>query len=109
MKTKATPDEALRAFYRECESALVDPVLADRVRERMKTLIDSARTTMGVSSGASPSEPVSMVLRGQVTPPVRLEKPTQTPDELVELAINRVVEACRSYWAEAKAKGTPIT
>jgi len=103
-RTKETREEALRAFYRECESALVDPVLADRIRERMKTLITSATATTGISIGASPSEPVSMVLRDQMTPPVRLEKPGETPDELVESAINRLAEACRTYWAEAKTK-----
>jgi hypothetical protein len=103
-----TPDGALLDFYLECQVALVDPLVADETRVKAKALIDRMKATRKTLSPedipvAIPDKIVNVVINDELCPPVRLTKPTETPDELVELAINRIAEACRKYWAEAKA------
>jgi hypothetical protein len=99
-----TPEEALRCFYLECKAGLVDPAVADEIRAKVLAMIDEFRGKTGSAFGASTLSsggPISVVIQ-DVLQPVRIPKSTQTPDELVELAINRVAEACRKYWAQAK-------
>jgi len=90
-----SPDDALRYFYLECKTSLVDPAKADEARARWKALMEKIKPGF--------SDPNGYI--GTVPYPVRTEKRTETPEELVELAINHVTEACRKYWAQAKAKG----
>jgi len=92
------PEDALHSFYLECKAALIDPAVAEEIRARATAMFGTA-----VPSGV----PVGLVIHDVLQPPVRIPKPKETPEELVELAINRVAEACRKYWAQAKANGNP--
>jgi hypothetical protein len=94
-----TADGALRHFYLECETGLVelfDPHLADERRAKHDAEIAKIPEEYRPKTDRN-------CFCGPGWPPVRSLKLTETPDELVELAISRLVEACRAYWTEAKA------